>query len=137
MVSNRSEDYVNQQFRLIRTYPLKFFGDRRIDDLRKGDFSDYWMWRRENSAKVNPMTDKSPPYIPSNNSLRRESVALRNLFAYAVDKEWVPSIPEMNIPPLVKNRRPTFTVGVTSELPSCSDPIARVSKASIFLYSLT
>jgi integrase len=111
LTTDRSDGYVEHQLSLVRTYPLKFFSGRRVDNLRKGDFSDYWMWRRENSAKVNPMTGKSVPYFPSNNSLRRESVALRNMFSYAVDKGWMTGIPEMNIPSLEKNRRPSFTVG--------------------------
>jgi len=90
---------------------LKFLGELKIDDLTKGIFSDYWMWRRENSAKLNPMTNISIPYVPSNNSLRREAVAIRNLFSYAVDKGWMLSFPEKSVPSLVKNRRPTFTVG--------------------------
>ena len=110
MVDEGREKYVKEQFRYVRVYPLRFFADYKIDELTKGDFSEYWMWRRENSAKLNPMTNKRTPYNPSPNSLRREAVGLRNMFKYAIDKGWMPSMPEMNVPSLSKNRRPTFTL---------------------------
>ena len=110
MVDDGREKYVRDQFSYVRIYPLKFFADYKIDELTKGDFSEYWMWRRENSAKLNPMTNKRTPYNPSPNSLRREAVGLRNMFKYAIDKGWMPSMPEMNVPSHSKNRRPTFTL---------------------------
>jgi len=104
------EDYVARRLAGIKNYPLKFFGDRKIDGITKGDFNDYWMWRRENSSRWNPMSEKSVPYKPSNNSLRIESTIIRSMFSYAVDKGWCQSIPDTNVPSLEKNRRPTFTV---------------------------
>ena len=109
MVGNERKEYVDTQLRYVSLYPLRFFGDRKIDDISKGDFVEYWMWRNENSARLQPMTGKTTPYIPSPNSLRRESGGLRNMFKYAVDKGWLTGIPEMAVPSLHKNRRPTFT----------------------------
>ena len=43
LTTDRSDGYVEHQLSLVRTYPLKFFSDRKVDNLRKGDFSDYWM----------------------------------------------------------------------------------------------
>ena len=109
MVGNERKEYVDTQLRYVSLYPLRFFGDRKIDDISKGDFVEYWMWRNENSARLQPMTGKTTPYIPSPNSLRRESGGLRNMFKYAVDKGWLTGIPDMAVPSLHKNRRPTFT----------------------------
>jgi len=109
MVGNSRKEYVDTQLRYVSLYPLRFFGDRKIDDISKGDFVEYWMWRNENSARLQPMTGKSTPYIPSPNSLRRESGGLRNMFKYAIDKKWITAIPDMAVPSLHKNRRPTFT----------------------------
>ena len=67
------------------------------------------IWRNESSIKVNPSTNKSVPYIPSNNTLRKEATFIKQMFEYAVDKGWCSSIPNMDVPPLDKNRRPTFT----------------------------
>jgi len=109
MVGTGREEYVDGQLRYASLYPLRFFGDRKIDDISKGDFVEYWMWRNENSARLQPMTGKSTPYIPSPNSLRRESVGIKNMFKYAVDKGWLTNIPDMSIPSHHKNRRPSFT----------------------------
>jgi len=109
MVGKGRKTYVDYQLRYCSLYPLRFFGDYKIDDISKSSFVEYWMWRNENSARLQPMTGKTTPYIPSPNSLRREAVGLKNMFKYAVDKGWLTEIPDMAIPPLHKNRRPTFT----------------------------
>ena len=64
------------------------------------------MWRKENSCRLQPMTGKLTPYIPSLNTLRRESAGIRNMFNYSIDKGWMTSMP---VPSLHKNRRPSFT----------------------------
>jgi len=109
MVDEGRKIYVEEQLRYAGSYALRFFGDRKIDDITKGDFVEYWMWRKENSARLQPMTGKSTPYVPSPNSLRREAGGIRNMFKYAVDKGWVTGVPDMAVPSHHKNRRPTFT----------------------------
>jgi integrase len=109
MVGIERKEYVDTQLRYVSLYPLRFFGDRKIDSISKGDFVEYWMWRNENSSRLQPMTGETTPYTPSPNSLRRESTGLKNMFKYAVDKGWLTSVPDMAVPSLHKNRRPTFT----------------------------
>ena len=110
IVGHERKTYVDAQLRYVSLYPLRYFGDRRIDSITKGDFVEYWMWRNENSSRLQPMTGISTPYIPSPNSLRREAIGIRNMFKYAVDKGWLSSIPDMAVPSHHKNRRPTFTI---------------------------
>lgn len=106
----KAENYCSSRISLVKNYPLVFFKNKKIDSIRKQDFIDYRIWRNENSARFNPSTKKSTPYIPSNNTLRKESVAIKMVFEYAVDKGWCTSIPAMDKPSLSKNRRPTFTL---------------------------
>ena len=77
-------------------YPLRFFGDRKIGDISKGDFVEYWMWQNENLARPQPMTGETTPYIPSPNTLRREAGGI--MFKYAVDKGWLTGI-HVSFPP--------------------------------------
>jgi len=109
MVGNERKEYVATQLRYASLYPLRFFGDRKIDYISKDDFLEYWIWRNENSARLQPMTGETTPYIPSPNTLRREAGGIKNMFKYAVDKGWLTRIPDMVVPSLHKNRRPTFT----------------------------
>ena len=109
MVGDERKEYVDTQLRYASLYPLRFFGDRKIGDISKDDFVEYWMWRNENSARLQPMTGETTPYIPSPNSLRREAGGIKNMFKYTVDKGWLTGIPDMVVPSLHKNRRPTFT----------------------------
>ena len=105
----RADDYAEERTTTVGRYPLDFFKDKKIDDIQKKDFIEYRIWRNESSIKVNPSTNKSVPYIPSNNTLRKEATFIKQMFEYAVDKGWCSSIPNMDVPPLDKNRRPTFT----------------------------
>jgi site-specific recombinase XerD len=109
MVGNERKEYVDGQLRYAGLYPLRFFGERKIDDISKGDFVEYWMWRNENSERLQPMTGETTPYIPSPNTLRREADGIRNMFKYAIDKGWMTSLPDMAKPSYHKNRRPSFT----------------------------
>ena len=107
---NRAENYSSERISLVKNYPLVFFKDKKIEEIQKRDFIDYRIWRNEHSVKVNPSSGRSTPYIPSNNSLRKESVAIKLMFSYAKDKGWCSSIPDMDVPSLDKKRRPTFTI---------------------------
>lgn len=103
--------FVDKHLALIRNYPLKFFGSRRIDELKKGDFEDYWVWRVENAMRRNPNKKELTPYTPSNNTLRYEGTSMNHMFNYAVNKGWLASPPEIRKPPVPKGvRRPTFTL---------------------------
>ena len=110
LVTNKSESYVTERVNGVGSYPLKFFGGKKIDSISKGDFNDYWIWRRENSKNINPATGKTVPYIPSNNTLRKNAAYLKVFMSYCVDKGWMKGIPDMNPPSLDKSRRPTFTL---------------------------
>ena len=109
MVGDERKKNVDTQLRYASLYPLRFFGDRKIGDISKGDFVEYWMWRNENSARLQPMTGETTPYIPSPNTLRREAGGIKYMFKYAVDKGWLTGIPDMVVSSVHKNRRPTFT----------------------------
>jgi len=111
MVTKRHPTYVKERLSLVRNYPLRFFGDQKVEEIEKSSFNEYWIWRRQNSVRTNPATGKSTPYSPSNNSLRKEAVALKLMFTYSVDKGWMKSIPNLNIPSLDRDaRRATFTL---------------------------
>jgi integrase len=110
MVTGKSDQYVSERVNGVGNYPLTYFGSKKLDSLIKGDFIDYWIWRRENSIKTNPSTKKSPSYIPSNNTLRKEVAFLKVFFSYCVDKGWMTGVPEMSPPSLDKSRRPSFTL---------------------------
>ena len=105
-----SETYVTERLNAVGRYPLTYFGDRKIEDIQKKDFTSYRIWRNENSTKLNPSTQKATPYVPSNNTLRKESVCIKQMFEYAVDQGWCSGIPAMDVPSLDKKRRPTFTL---------------------------
>jgi len=109
-VDGKSETYVSDRIDGVGNYPLTYFGSKKLDSLNKGDFLDYWIWRRENSLKTNPSTKISVSYVPSNNTLRKEVAFLKVFFSYCVDKGWMKGIPEMSPPSLDKSRRPTFTL---------------------------
>jgi len=110
LVTNKSKTYIEERVNGIAHNSLKFFRSKNIDSIRKGDFNDYWIWRRENSERTNPSTKKTVRYIPSDNSLRKDAAYLKVFFSYCVDKGWMKEIPDMNPPSLDKSRRPTFTL---------------------------
>ncbi len=105
-----AKDYVSERLNAVGGYPLTYFKDRKIEEIQKKDFTAYRIWRNENSTKLNPATKKEIPYVPSNNTLRKESVCIKQMFEYAVDQGWCTGIPDMDVPSLDKKRRPTFTL---------------------------
>jgi len=107
---NKSKGYSTERTQSVGSYPLTFFKDLKIEDIKKKDFTKYRIWRNENSVKVNPQTGKRTPYVPSNNSLRKEAVHIKLMWTYAIDQGWCSSIPDMDVPSLDKKRRPTFTL---------------------------
>ena len=110
LVTNKSDRYVTDRVSGVGSYPLRYFGSKKLDSITKGDFIGYWIWRRENSARTNPASKKSIPHIPSNNSLRKESAYLKIFFTYCIDKGWMKGLPDMSPPSLDKSRRPSFTL---------------------------
>jgi integrase len=110
LVHNKTEEYIDARMSMVGAFPLTFFGPKKLDSIKKSDFTDYWIWRRENSTKTNPATKKTVSYVPSDNSLRREAVHLKAFFSYCVDKGWLQTIPELNQPSLDKTRRPSFNL---------------------------
>lgn len=106
-----AKDYVSERINSVGGYPLTYFKDRKIEDIQKKDFTSYRIWRNENSTKVNPSSKKETSYIPSNNTLRKETVCIKQMFEYAVDQGWCIGIPDMDVPPLDKKRRPSFSLG--------------------------
>ena len=108
--TKRPQRYIDERLSGVGSYPLTFFSNRKLDTIGRGDFNDYWIWRRENSTLINPSSGKSQPYIPSDNTLRKEAAYLKVFFKYCVDKGWVKGVPVMNEPSPDKSRRPSFSL---------------------------
>jgi len=103
------QKYIDDHLRNAGRNALEYFGNKKIDEIKKGDFQEYWMWRKENSTRLEPMTGRRTPFVPADNSLRQEGNSIKQMFNYAVDKGWMVSIPDMAVPPPQDNRRPTFS----------------------------
>lgn len=85
--------------RRVETYALPFFGAKRIDQIKEGDFTDYWGWRKTHFNKK----------APTNDTLRRERTSILPVFKFAVSKGYIAQIPPTNAPKPKGGRRPTFT----------------------------
>ena len=107
---NKKDEYIDARLSMVGSFPLTFFGSKKLHAITKSDFTDYWIWRRENSTWTNPATKLTKEYVPSDNSLRREAVHVKAFLDYCVDKGWIQAVPDLNQPPLDKTRRPSFTL---------------------------
>lgn len=83
----------------VETYALPFFGPKRIDQIKEGDFTDYWTWRKVNFNQK----------APTNDTLRRERTSIMPVFKFALSKGYITQIPKTNAPKPKGGRRPTFT----------------------------
>lgn len=83
----------------VETYALKFFGQMRIDQIKPGDFLDYWAWRKTNFNRK----------APTNGTLRRERTSILPVFRFAVKRGYLKEVPDMAAPKAPAERRPTFT----------------------------
>lgn len=83
----------------IESYALKFFGSKRIDVIKEGDFEDYWAWRRTNYNKRQP----------TNSTLKRERTGIMPVFKFARAKGYLAKLPEAKSPKVESGRRPTFS----------------------------
>ena len=108
--TTRTQRYIDDRIKGVGSYPLDFFSNKKLDTISRGDFNDYWIWRRENSTLTNPSSKKSKSYVPSNNTLRKDAAFLKVFFKYCVDKGWLRGVPIMNEPSHDKSRRPSFTL---------------------------
>jgi len=107
---NKGKRYIQERIDVVGGYPLTYFGDSKLEEIDKDSFNKYWIWRRENSQKVHPITKNRIPYTPSPNTLRNDASHLRLFFSYALDKKHIQVIPPFNEPPLSRRRRPTFSL---------------------------
>lgn len=83
----------------IETYALPFFGPKRIDQIKEGDFTDYWGWRKTHfNLKA-----------PTNDTLRRERTSIMPVFKFALAKGYIAQIPQTRAPKAKGGRRPTFS----------------------------
>lgn len=108
--TKRSQRYIDERLSGVGSYPLTFFSNKKLDTISRGDFNDYWIWRRENSILTNPASGKSQSHVPSDNTLRKDAAFLKVFFKYCVDKGWVKGVPVMNEPSPDKSRRPSFSL---------------------------
>lgn len=83
----------------IASYALEFFGARRIDTIRKADFTNYWEWRKHNYVRR----------APTNSTLRRERTSILPVFKHALARGYITSLPDTDPPKVKSNRRPTFS----------------------------
>jgi integrase len=84
----------------LKTTALPYFGAKKIDAITELEFSDYWMWRKNNFSKKKP----------SNATLRRERTCLMPVFRFAVSRGYISQVPTTNPPKATADRRPTFTL---------------------------
>lgn len=89
----------NATIERVRSYALKFFGSKKIDDIEAKDFQLYWHWRRANYSKRSP----------SNGTLGRERTAILAVFKFAAQMGHISNIPDSMPPKSSSERRPTFT----------------------------
>jgi len=108
-VSNESDPkYIEWSINRVGNYPLSFFveekNDPKVDTLTQTDFEEYWIYRRKNSTK------NGKPFVPSNNTLRKESTLLNVMFAYAYEKGYLLTELKIKRPAAEKDvRRPAFS----------------------------
>jgi integrase len=108
-VSNESEKkYIQWSINRIGNYPLTFFVEEKknpkIDSLTQTDFEEYWIYRRNHSTK------NGEPFVPSNNTLRKECTLLNVMFAYAFERGYLLKELKIKRPPADKDvRRPAFS----------------------------
>ena len=108
-VSNESDPkYIEWSVNRVGNYPLTFFVEEKknpkIDTLTQKDFEEYWVYRRNHSTR------NGEPFVPSNNTLRKECTLMNLMFAYAFEKGFL--LKELNIkrPQEDKDvRRPAFS----------------------------
>ncbi|MDP6255221.1 MAG: site-specific integrase, partial [Alphaproteobacteria bacterium] len=76
----------------------------KIDSLTQTDFEEYWIYRRNHSTK------NGEPFVPSNNTLRKECTLLNVMFAYAFERGYLLKELKIKRPPADKDvRRPAFS----------------------------
>ncbi|QZP08703.1 tyrosine-type recombinase/integrase [Caenibius sp. WL] len=97
-----------ETFDRIESYPLEFFGQKRIDSIKEADFIEYWAWRKQNYRKK----------APSLSTLSRERTAFMPVFKFALAKGYILKIPDMGLRRAKSERRPTFTETECSHLRS-------------------
>ena len=100
--------YIEWSINRVGNYPYTFFVDERgnpkVDTITTQDFEDYFIYRKNNSVK------KGVPYLPSNNTIRKECTLLGQMFSYAFEKGYLPKELKVKRPsPEKDSRRPSFT----------------------------
>lgn len=83
----------------VRAYALRYFGDRKIETLGAGDFSDFLKWRRSNYSRK----------APTAGTLGRERTCLMPLMKFALERGYIRQLPKIERPRSKFERRPTFT----------------------------
>ena len=83
----------------IEAYALDYFGNKRIDSFRSGDFVEYFAWRENNYKRTKP----------SPNTLKRERTCLLPVFNFAHQKNLIRELPEIPTIKAEAKRRPTFS----------------------------
>jgi len=133
-----------QDYRLISERYLKnYFGKKDIDKIAEKEIEKYRVWRNEywitgEGAKLEyieyerngkTVKMKARHKIPSSSTLNSEETVLRQIFEFAVRRQYLSHIqlPEIKSQKVVSNRRPAFTIQEYKKLRNKS--LSRCKKA--------
>jgi integrase len=83
----------------IENYSLQYFSNTPIDTIKKKHLQDYEAWRVKNGIYK----------TPSANTLRYEAVAIKKVFDFAYDRDYITKPISIPKPSLETNVRPHFT----------------------------
>jgi len=89
------DDYTNR----IKNYSLRYFANTPMDTIKKKHLHDYEDWRVKNGKYK----------TPSANTLRCEAVAIKKVFDFAYERDYITKPISIPKPSLEKNSRPHFT----------------------------
>jgi integrase len=103
----RLPKYIEWSVKRVGAYPYTFFVEEKsnpkIDTLTPAVFEEYWIYRKNNSFK------NGKPFVPSNNTMRKECTLLNVMFSYAFERGYLVKELKIKRPAEDKNsRRPTF-----------------------------
>ena len=108
-ITNESRpEYIEWSVNRIGAYPLDFFTqvkkNPKVEMLSQRDFDEYYSYRRENSLR------NGKPFVPSNNTLRKETTLLNQMMAFAFERGYINKELRIKRPaPDKESRRPAFS----------------------------
>lgn len=132
----RDEYQLRQYPAIIKNHFNVFFGDKSMSAIKVGDIEEYWTWRmgqptsrKIKEIKPNPFVDRTK--MPSKSTLNKEAMLMRQLFNFALNRQYVLDIPKIKVNASKKrqnNEKPGFTLKQFYKLMEVSE--RRVEAAS-------